>query len=47
MKDQNGFLHDQKLNKQQRVILRSTFHTEVKNFPEIAIAEVHTATAYG
>ena len=47
MKYRNGFLYVQNLNKQQRLVLPSTFNAEGKNFLEIAIAEAHAATAHG
>ena len=47
MKDRNGFLYVQNLNKQWRLILPSTFNGEGKNFLEIAIAEAHAAAAHG
>ena len=47
MKDRNGFLYVQNLNKQWSLVLPSTFNTEGKNFLEIAIAKGHAATAHG
>ena len=47
MKDRNGFLDVEKLNKQWRLVLPSTFNAEGKNFLEIAIAKPHAATARG
>ena len=46
MKDRNGFLYVQNLNKPGRLILRMTCNTEAKNFLQIAIVEAHAATAH-
>ena len=47
MKDKNGFLYVQNLNKEWRLVLPGTFNSEGKNSLEIAIAEAHAATAHG
>ena len=46
MKDRNGFLDVEKLNKQWRLVLPSTLNVEGKNLLAIAIAEAHVATSH-
>ena len=46
MKNRNGFLYVQNLNKQWRLVLPTTLNTEGKNVLEIAIAKAHIATPY-
>ena len=44
MKNRNGFLYFQK---QWKLVLPSTFNTEVQKLLEIAIAQVYMATDHG
>ena len=46
MKQRNGFLYVQNLNKQWRLILPTTFNAEGENFLEMAIAEAYAATTH-